>query len=165
MSFEQHRMRLVELMDTLIETMEREEEYKYFHLDGQTVYGQQVNPERADVEMLNDGSKILMDGYKVEGPGFAVKTINGGTTELNIVSCGIGYRNAPNALFQTEYARTKVVGANIFGCDEKLDYIWMIEQNIDGAVKFVHKDDIQDQRGNYHRRIHYYDSDELENIQ
>lgn len=136
-----------------------------YEFHGQTVYGQQVNPERADVEMLNDGSKILMDGYKVEGPGFAVKTINGGTTELNIVSCGIGYRNAPNALFQTEYARTKVVGANIFGCDEKLDYIWMIEQNIDGVVKFVHKDDIQDQRGNYRRRIHYYDSDELENLQ
>lgn len=37
MSFEQHRMRLVELMDTLIEKMENDEDYKYFHLDGQTI--------------------------------------------------------------------------------------------------------------------------------
>ncbi len=37
MSFESHRARLVELMDTLIETMETNPEYKYFHLDGQTI--------------------------------------------------------------------------------------------------------------------------------
>lgn len=37
MSFEQHRMRLVELMDTLIEKMENDERYKFFHLDGQTI--------------------------------------------------------------------------------------------------------------------------------
>lgn len=37
MSFEQHRMRLVELMDSLIEKMEHDERYCYFHLDGQTI--------------------------------------------------------------------------------------------------------------------------------
>lgn len=37
MSFEQHRMRLVELFDTLIDTMEKHPEYKYYHMDGQYV--------------------------------------------------------------------------------------------------------------------------------
>ncbi len=37
MSFEQHRMRLVELIDSLIEKMENDDEYCYFHLDGQTI--------------------------------------------------------------------------------------------------------------------------------
>ncbi len=37
MSFEQHRMRLVELFDALIETMEKHPEYKYYHMDGQYV--------------------------------------------------------------------------------------------------------------------------------
>lgn len=37
MSFEQHRMRLVELFDALIETMEQHPEYKYYHMDGQYV--------------------------------------------------------------------------------------------------------------------------------
>ena len=37
MSFESHRARLVELFDTLIETMEKTPDYKYFHMDGQTI--------------------------------------------------------------------------------------------------------------------------------
>ncbi len=37
MSFEQHRMKLVELMDCLIEKMEQDENFRYFHLDGQTI--------------------------------------------------------------------------------------------------------------------------------
>lgn len=37
MSFEQHRMRLVELFDALIETMENHPEYNYYHMDGQYV--------------------------------------------------------------------------------------------------------------------------------
>ena len=37
MSFEKHRMKLVELMDCLIEKMEQDENFRYFHLDGQTI--------------------------------------------------------------------------------------------------------------------------------
>ena len=37
MSFEQHRMRLVELFDALIETMENHPEYNYYHMDGQYI--------------------------------------------------------------------------------------------------------------------------------
>lgn len=37
MSFEKHRMKLVELIDCLIEKMEQDENFKYFHLDGQTI--------------------------------------------------------------------------------------------------------------------------------
>jgi alpha-mannosidase/mannosylglycerate hydrolase len=37
MSFERHRVRLVELFDTLIKVMEENPEYTYYHLDGQFV--------------------------------------------------------------------------------------------------------------------------------
>ncbi len=37
MSFEQHRMRLVELFDSLITTMEKHPEYNYYHMDGQYI--------------------------------------------------------------------------------------------------------------------------------
>ncbi len=37
MSFESHRARLVELFDALITTMENNPDYKYFHMDGQTI--------------------------------------------------------------------------------------------------------------------------------
>lgn len=36
-SFEEHRMRLVELIDSIIEKMEKDESFPYFHLDGQTI--------------------------------------------------------------------------------------------------------------------------------
>lgn len=136
-----------------------------YEFHGQTVYGRQINPERADVEMLNDNSNILMDGFKVEGPGAVVKNIRGGNTELNLVTCGIGYRNAPNALFQTEYARTKVVGCRIGGCGDKLNYVWIIEQNIDGLVEFVHNNEVPDRLSESCCHINYYDSNELENLQ
>ena len=136
-----------------------------YEFHGQIVYGRQINPERADVEMLNDASDILIDGLKVEGPGAAIKTINGGFTQLCSASCGIGFRNAPNALFQTEYARTKVVGCRIGGCGDKLNYVWIIEQNIDGLVKFVHNNEVPDRLSESCCRINYYDSNELENLQ
>ena len=135
-----------------------------YEFHGQTVYGKQVNPERANIEMLNDASDILIEGYKVEGPGTAVKTVNGGKTELHIVTCGIGYRNAPNAVFVTEYGDTRLIGARISGCDDKLDYNWIIEQNINGLVQFVHKDDIPDKVSEHSRIIHFYDSGELEKL-
>ena len=37
MGFERHRMRLVELFDTLIEVMENDPDYTYYHMDGQYV--------------------------------------------------------------------------------------------------------------------------------
>ena len=35
--FEKHRVRLVELFDRLIEVMEQNEDYTYYHMDGQYV--------------------------------------------------------------------------------------------------------------------------------
>ena len=37
MSFEKHRFRLIKLMDALIEKMEQDPEYKFYHLDGQMI--------------------------------------------------------------------------------------------------------------------------------
>lgn len=37
MSFEQHRMRLMDLMDGAMELFEKDENFKSFHLDGQTI--------------------------------------------------------------------------------------------------------------------------------
>ena len=37
MSFEEHHMRLIELIDSIIEKMENDNRYRYFHLDGQMI--------------------------------------------------------------------------------------------------------------------------------
>lgn len=53
MSFESHRARPVELFDTLIETMEKTPDYKYFHMDGQTI----VIEDYLEINKLHKTSK------------------------------------------------------------------------------------------------------------
>lgn len=102
-----------------------EPEYCYripFEFHGQTVYGRQVNPERADVEMLNDASNIVLDGLKVEGPGTALRTVNGGYSEVNIFSAGIGMRDGKEALFETENSSLNFYLGKVFGFDAESCY-------------------------------------------
>jgi hypothetical protein len=37
-----------------------------------------LNPERANLEVLNDGGELTAYTFKTEGPGMALKTVNGG---------------------------------------------------------------------------------------
>ncbi len=53
-----------------------------FEFIGQTVYARNINPERADCEILNDHGTLWLMGFKAEGYGTSVKTINGGRTEI-----------------------------------------------------------------------------------
>lgn len=49
MGFEQHRVRLVELMDALIDKMENDPQYRYFHLDGHVLLIEdylEIRPEK-----------------------------------------------------------------------------------------------------------------------
>ncbi len=51
MPYEQHHIRLIELMDTLLDVIKRDPDYDSFHLDGQTIILDdylQVRPERKD---------------------------------------------------------------------------------------------------------------------
>jgi hypothetical protein len=53
-----------------------------FTFTGQKVWARQINPERADPEILNDGSSLWVLGFKSEGPGCAFRTTGGGATEV-----------------------------------------------------------------------------------
>ena len=53
-----------------------------FKFVGQTVYARNMNPERADCEILNDHGTLWLMGFKSEGYGTTVKTVNGGRTEI-----------------------------------------------------------------------------------
>jgi hypothetical protein len=53
-----------------------------FTFTGQKVWARQLNPERADPEVLNDGSSLWVLGFKSEGAGCAFETRNGGSTEI-----------------------------------------------------------------------------------
>ena len=86
-----------------------------YEFHGQSVLAYNLNPERADVEILNDASLLTVYGLKVEGPGTAVKTVNGGKTEIYGFSAGIGNAKASNALiFDDAASETALVGGKAF---------------------------------------------------
>ncbi len=53
-----------------------------YRFKGQTVWARQLNPERANPEVINDGSQLWVLGFKTEGRGVGFHTTNGGSTEV-----------------------------------------------------------------------------------
>lgn len=53
-----------------------------YSFKGQEVWARHINPERSFCEILNDGGKVWIMGFKTENYGTAFKTINGGHTEV-----------------------------------------------------------------------------------
>lgn len=51
-------------------------------LKGQKAWARQLNPERGEPMIRNDGGDLVLMGYKSEGLGVIVETINGGRTEV-----------------------------------------------------------------------------------
>jgi len=49
---------------------------------GQRVWARQLNPERANPEVLNEGSQLWVFGFKTEGPGTGFHTSRRGATEV-----------------------------------------------------------------------------------
>lgn len=71
-----------------------------FEFTGQRVWCRQINPERGDIQILNDHSDLWIFGMKTETHvgrfgSIAVKTINGGRTECFGASSGIGSSGIP----------------------------------------------------------------------
>ena len=110
-----------------------------YEFHGQEVVAWNLNPERADVEVLNDNSDFLCFGFKVEGPGTAVKTINNGKTEVFVFSCGIGDSTAENPLFENKNSSVMLLNGKVFGVWDTLDYNLILESDYSGAIKRIYK--------------------------
>ncbi len=84
-------------------------------LHSQKVFANNLNIERANVELLNDNSDLFMNGYKTEGGGTALKSINGGKTKINLINNGI-WRNSKieNALYDIEDSAIEMCKALVF---------------------------------------------------
>lgn len=103
-TFQGYRKRLVFLMDQLIETMEKNNEYKFFHFDGQTIVLEdylEIRPENKErlKKLIKEGRIIIgpwyvmPDEFLVSGESL-VKNINIGMDicdEYNADSMKVGY--------------------------------------------------------------------------
>ena len=104
MSFEQHRFRMVEFLDTLMDTMERDEGFRTFHLDGQTVLLRDylhIRPERREtlLGLLRSGRiqtgpwYVLQDEFLTSGEA-SIRNMQTGLRicrELEVEPSRIGY--------------------------------------------------------------------------
>ena len=93
-------------------------------LHSQNVYARNLNIERADVELLNDGSHLIIDGYKVEGPGVLIKSLNGANTQINLFNAAWwGNKIENNVMFECIDSSLLAVGGLVhsFPEDEKFN--------------------------------------------
>jgi alpha-mannosidase len=90
--YEIHHVRLIALMDTLLDTMARDPEYKSFFLDGQTIILEdylQVRPERrGELEALIKAGRIGI------GPWYNLQDAFLTSSESNVRNMQIGHRDA-----------------------------------------------------------------------
>ncbi|QCT02308.1 glycosyl hydrolase family 38 N-terminal domain protein [Paenibacillus algicola] len=124
--YEKHHVRLIELMDTLLETMEKEPEYRYFFLDGQTIILDdylQVRPEKK--EQLD---QLIHDGRIQIGPWYILQDAFLTSSEANVRNMQIGHEDA------AKYGTVSKIGyfPDTFGLAGQTPQL-MVQSGIDNA--------------------------------
>ncbi|MCQ4088897.1 alpha-mannosidase [Saccharibacillus sp. JS10] len=90
--YESHHLRLTTLMNELMDTLEQDERYRYFHLDGQTIIIDdylQIYPEGQ--ERL---SRLIEAGKIIIGPWYVLQDEFLTSSEANVRNLLIGHREA-----------------------------------------------------------------------
>ena len=92
MPYEKHHVRLISLMDSLLETLDKDPEYRCFHLDGQTIVLEdylQVRPEReADI------ARFVQEGRLQIGPWYILQDEFLTSSEANVRNLLVGMKDA-----------------------------------------------------------------------
>ncbi|MWV46188.1 alpha-mannosidase [Paenibacillus sp. HJL G12] len=125
--YEKHHMRLIRLMDVLMDTLEKDTEYKSFYLDGQTIILEdylQVRPEQK--ERLE---KYIREGRIYIGPWYILQDAFLTSGEANIRNMQIGHKDA------SRYGQISKIGyfPDTFGLVGQTPQL-MRQSGIDNAV-------------------------------
>lgn len=92
MPYEAHHVRLIETMNSLLDTFERDPEFRSFYLDGQTIVFEdylQVHPEKK--ELLQ---RLSREGKLAAGPWYVLQDEFLTSSEANVRNLQIGLRDA-----------------------------------------------------------------------
>ncbi|OKP99756.1 alpha-mannosidase [Paenibacillus sp. P46E] len=92
MPYEAHHVRLIETMNTLLDTFERDPEFRSFYLDGQTIVFEdylQVHPEKKELLL-----QLSREGKLAAGPWYVLQDEFLTSSEANIRNLQIGLRDA-----------------------------------------------------------------------
>lgn len=95
MPYEAHHVKLIETMDTLLDTFEADPDFRSFYLDGQTIILDdylQVYPEKRDqIQKLCDEGKLSL------GPWYILQDEFLTSSEANVRNLQIGHRDAKSS--------------------------------------------------------------------
>lgn len=121
-----------------------------FEFYGQKVFARYINPERADLEMLSDGSVGVFLSAHTEGPGTVLKTVNGGISEILTFSASIGISNPEKPAIINENSNVSCVSGMLVG-----DIPIAVKEVVSGEVNTILRDELI-HRGKGHRYISGY---------
>ena len=96
-------------------------------LTGQKVWARQLNPERGEPMILNDGSDLVLMGYKSEGEGTVVRTIHGGRTE--VMGGVVNFGGQENPAFVAEDSQMRIATAT---------HAWLEDYYFRTAISHTH---------------------------
>lgn len=116
-----------------------------FEFKGQRVWCRNINPERGDVQILNDNSDLWILGMKTEThvgrfASTAVKNINGGRVEGFGLYSGIGGKEAPLYINDNSHMSVYMLTACV---TDKTSWDVLIREKSSLDVKDFTKDDAQ----------------------
>lgn len=100
-----------------------------FEFHGQRVWARNINPERADLEVLNDGGELVILGIYVEGPGTVVKTVGGGKTEIINFLAVAGTDNPEKPVLVNEESSVSAVSGRVAGAPRAYPIVVRETQN------------------------------------
>lgn len=90
--YEIHHMMLIKTMDTLLDTFEKDSDFKYYHLDGQTVLLEDYLEVRPDRKELLE--KVIKEGRLNIGPWYVLQDEFLTSSEANVRNLQYGHKDA-----------------------------------------------------------------------
>ncbi len=108
-----------------------------YRFKGQKVWARQINPERANPEVINKGSQLWVLGFKTEGRGTGFHTSGGGSTEVLGGVVNIGGEGQP-FIVNDESNVSVVCAANGWSSTQVFKEFAMEKRN--GEEKILSKD-------------------------
>jgi hypothetical protein len=101
-----------------------------FVFKGQHVWARQLDPEYAEEKIVNDGSDLVLLGYKTEGHGVNFSTCRGKSEILSGVLLFGGNDETP--CVRNEDSDVAFSGVT-YGCEKNHHFPWPIEEVRDGT--------------------------------
>ena len=108
-----------------------------FSFTGQQVWARQLNPERANPEVLNQNSKLWVLGFKTEKSGTAFYTTKGGYTEVLGGIFNISRSADSNPMIINDNSNVSVFASTTDHRHRPVEYNkrWIIEERCKGVTK------------------------------